>query len=351
MAYELNEKLEKLVPYEPIKGIYPVRLDANESYFNISLSAKMQIIKAISEICFNRYPDPTSYDVCKAFADFYGLDVRNVVAGNGSDELIGVIINSFTQKGDKILTMAPDFSMYKFYASLSEVEVVEYQKSDGLVINPDDVIKMANDNNVKLIIFSNPCNPTSIGLERADVRRIIKETNALVVVDEAYMDFYTEPLITEVNGYDNLIVLKTASKAIGMAAIRLGFAVSNEKLTYALMAAKSPYNVNSITQTIGKIIYSDRENLRKATEEIKNSTEKLYNDLSKLNSKCGYPLIIYKPDTNFVFIKTERAEEIYNALLAEGVVIRNMGNFIRITTGTAKENKILLTKLKTILKG
>ncbi|MBQ4100564.1 MAG: hypothetical protein IJC83_03360, partial [Oscillospiraceae bacterium] len=76
MAYVLNEKLEKLVPYEPIKGIYPVRLDANESYFNISLSAKMQIIKAISEICFNRYPDPTSYDVCKAFADFYGVDVR-----------------------------------------------------------------------------------------------------------------------------------------------------------------------------------------------------------------------------------------------------------------------------------
>lgn len=333
--YELTKKLRDLVPYDPIQGDYKIRLDANESFIEIPPS---EIQKAMANTALNRYPDPYAVKTIGAYADFYGLDPDNLTAGNGSDELISIITACFLQKGEKVLCFAPDFSMYAFYSSLYELEVVTMDKEADLTINVDKAIKFANENDVKAIVFSNPCNPTSLGLDRESVEKLVKNVSALVVLDEAYMDFWNmnESLLDSVNEYDNLIVLKTCSKALAMAGIRLGLCVANKTITQKLRAAKSPYNVNVLTQSLATYFLSDKEGTKNRIEAVKASVKDLYAKISALEMPDF--ITIYKPVTNFLFIRTDKAEHIFNYLLDNSIAIRFMGKYLRISAGSPEEN-------------
>lgn len=341
--YELVQKIKNLVPYQPITGEYDIRLDANESLFRFSAE---DAVKAIKSADFSRYPDPYATQTINKFSSFYGIDPNLVTAGNGSDELIGVIIASFLEKGEKILCFTPDFAMYRFYAYLYENEVLALPKNQDIRIDIDQTISIIKENNIRCLIFSNPCNPTSLAENKDDVLRLVQETNCLVVLDEAYMDFYGEEhsLLKETTNYDNLIVLRTASKALGAAGIRLGFAVSNPLITKALKAAKSPYNVNTLTQLVGEYVYSDKEKALERIQIIKKLTQKLYNDLKALSFDAFET--IFEPTTNFLFIKSPKSKEIYTYLLTKSIVVREMNGYLRITTGTEQENTQLLHALK-----
>lgn len=343
--YALNKKICDLQPYDPITGEMKIRLDANESCVNLPDDIMAEIHTAIDKINFNRYPDPNATAVCKAFADYYGISADNVTAGNGSDELISVIMNAFMMKGQTLITVAPDFSMYSFYTFISELECETVQKNEDLTIDVDAVIDAVNRTNAGAVIFSNPCNPTSKGLDRDDVLRLITSVNCLVVLDEAYMDFWDKSLLGEVCGYDNLIILRTASKAVGAAAIRLGFAVANETITKALRAVKSPYNVNTVTQEIGRIIFSHNEYLTKTRNYIVTQRQSLYNSVAELAQRYPELFAVVDGCSNFVFIKSPVSKQLFDYLLSQGTAIRYMGDYIRITAGTDDENKTLISQM------
>ena len=349
-VYELNEKIRDLVPYEPIAGEYPIRLDANESFLPLPAELRARIAQTASEAAFNRYPDPLSRDVTAAFSAYYGISPDLVTAGNGSDELISILCTSFLMKGDAMMVILPDFSMYQFYASLAEGRVVTCGKRDDLTIDVDEVIAKAQAENVKMIVFSNPCNPTSLGLPREEVRRLIRSVGALVVLDEAYMDFWDQSLLGEVEQYDNLVILRTCSKAIGAAALRLGFAVASPRLTRVLRAVKSPYNVNSLSQAIGALVLGEREWEAEARERIIASRRALQASLETLAAEFPGAFSLYPSCTNFVFLKTERAKELFEGLLARGVAIRHMGGYLRVTAGSEAENAAFLEAFTALLK-
>jgi histidinol-phosphate aminotransferase len=348
MAYKLNEKIRDLRPYDPITGNYQIRLDANESFVTVSNDLLDKITDEIKNISYNRYPDPMASELCKSFAEYYNVKHELVTAGNGSDELISVIFNAFLMKGDKILTLSPDFSMYSFYSSIVEAECIQMKKEQDLTIDIDKLIACANSEDVKLIIFSNPCNPTSLGLKKGCVRKLIKSVNALVVLDEAYMDFWNESLLDEVETYDNLIILRTCSKALGMAGIRLGFAVANLKITNALKAVKSPYNVNLLTQKIGSIVLNEHQLNKYSINKIISSRDKLYSSMLDIEQSNKGKLHVYPTVTNFIFLNIPFcfAEKIYNYLLKCGIAVRLMGNYLRITAGTGEENEEFLKYFK-----
>ncbi len=336
MSYSLNNKIRELVPYEPISGTYEIRLDANECPDNLPDDIRRQIDAAIKKISYNRYPDPLAESLVNSFAEFYDIKPELVTAGNGSDELIFLIESAFLEKGDKMLVVSPDFSMYRFYSSICEVECDSFLKNESLEIDVDALIKKLNGDNIKLLLFSNPCNPTGRGMTADEARRLVKNTDALVILDEAYMDFWDESLIKEVEEYDNLIVFRTASKAVGCAALRLGFAVANPLISRAIKAVKSPYNVNSISQAIGEVIYKNKEYLHKRKITIVNNREKLYNELKTIAEKQE-DFTVYPSVANFVFIKTDRAAEIWEYLKEKSIVVRLMGGYLRITAGTEYE--------------
>jgi len=338
MEYVLNKKIRDLKPYDPISGYYPIRLDANESFLDVSNSIVSEILKASAFTSYNRYPDSKAIDLCNSFAAYYKIKPESVTAGNGSDELISVICNAFLMKGDTMMTVSPDFSMYRFYASIVEAKSVEYQKNPDLTINIDAMIADAKKYDAKMILFSNPCNPTSLGLEKSDVRRLIASVDALVVVDEAYMDFWNESLLEEAEEYDNLIILRTCSKAFGMAGIRLGFAVANPTLTNALKAVKSPYNVNALTQKIGCTILNEHAFIHSSLAEIIASKDTLYSEMKRVESSHVEEMHVYPSVTNFVFIRLRDAKKMYELLLRAGIAVRYMGDSLRVTAGSKKEN-------------
>ena len=346
--FQLNEKVKNLTPYEPISGTYEIRLDANESFLTFPVEIENEMVEALKNTALNRYPDPMATKLVKGFADYFNVDADCVTAGNGSDEIISVIMNAFLQKGDKILTLEPDFSMYRFYAEIAECESVKYQKDENLDVNIDDVITMANKENVRIVIFSNPCNPTSRIVTKDDVRKLINSVDSLVVLDEAYMDFAgDESLLGEFKNYDNLIILKTCSKALGSAALRLGFAVANKTLTNVIRAVKSPYNVNSVSQAIGEVLFSHPDYIDDCIKTVVDSKKSLYNELIKIESDKIEK--VYETHTNFVFMKVKNAKEVFNKMKDNSIIIRNMGDYLRITAGTEYENEKMLETFKKVL--
>lgn len=345
MSYKLNDKIINLVPYEPITGDYEIRLDANECTQNYPPQLMEKIIEAVKNVPFNRYPDPGCIELRQAFADFYGLNYKNVSVGNGSDELIFLLQSAFLSKGDKILVATPDFSMYEFYSSICECECVKFLKNTELNIDINELIKTINKSNIAMVVFSNPCNPTGQGLVKQEIVKLLTSVNCLVILDEAYMDFWDEEnsFLCDVNNYDNLVVFRTASKAIGSAGLRLGFAVANEVISKAIMAVKSPYNVNNISQAIGTEVYKQKLFLQNRIKTIVENTKWLYNELMNFNSEDFY---VYNTKTNFVFIKTSFGKDLWQYLMDNSVVIRYMGEYIRITSGTENENIQLINLIK-----
>lgn len=346
--FQLNDKVKNLTPYEPISGTYQIRLDANESFLKVPESIEKEMVEALKNTALNRYPNPMAPGLVKGFAKYFKVNPDCVTAGNGSDEIISVIMNAFLQKGDKILTLEPDFSMYRFYAEIAECESVKYQKNENLDIDIDDVISLANREKVRIVIFSNPCNPTSRIVTKEDCRKLITSTDALVVLDEAYMDFDgNESLLGEFEHYDNLIILKTCSKALGSAALRLGFAVANKTLTNVIRAVKSPYNVNSVSQALGTVLFSHPDYIDECIETVVNSRKELYFEVVKIKSDRIEK--VYETHTNFVFLKVKNAKEVFEKMKEKSIIIRNMGDYLRITAGTKEENQKMLEALKNVL--
>lgn len=346
--YELNEKLRALSAYAPVGAENCVRLDANESFLNLPEDIIDAAKSAIDELDFNRYPDPAAGELCRAFADYYSVAPEHVVAANGSDELISVIFSGFLMRGEAFATLEPDFSMYAQGGHLAEARHVAISKP-GWAIDVEQVIETCSKENVRLLIFSNPCNPTSLVLDREQVRHLVRGVDGLVVLDEAYMDFSSHSLLGEEENFDNLIILRTCSKAIGMASLRLGFAIARPELADALRAAKSPYNVNSLSQALGTAVLSRPETLREALGHIMLSRKTLLGGLAEIGAEHPGRFILLPGETNFAALDMEDGREVQRKLLERGVAVRHTGGLLRVTCGAPEENRLFLEKFAEIL--
>ena len=343
--YRLNEKIKDLKPYDPVEGGYRIHLDANESFLPLPPSILEELEKEISQVRFNRYPDPAAKRLCEAFASYYGVPVENVVAGNGSDELITVLFTGFLQRGEAFATVEPDFSMYAFNGYLHEARHVAVPKRPDYTLDIDKLIETCQNEQVKLLVFSNPGNPTSIVCPKEEIRRLVKGVDALVVLDEAYMDFSDQSLLPEFQEYDNLLILRTCSKAFGMAGLRLGFAVGQKPLVDAVKAVKSPYNVNTLSQTLGALVLRHPQALREATDRILQSRRELVSGLEKLGREFPGRFQLLPSDANFATMKLDDGERLFQHMGNQGIAIRYTGGLVRITCGTAEENREVLKEL------
>lgn len=353
--YELPKKVKNLAPYEPVTGNYQIRLDANESFIETPEWLRRQIADVVMNVAFNRYPDPDCTELCRAFAQYFNIRPESVVAGNGSDELISLIVGYFIEPGKTMVVVSPDFSMYQFYAQLGGVKVEVFEKMhDSLSLDVDALIAFAKKKHAKLMIFSNPCNPTSLAAPMREMEKILAALpDCLVIADEAYMEFAGSGYSILERAYtaQNLLVLKTCSKAFGMAAIRLGFAVANPDLVRTLKAIKSPYNVNTVTQEIGRLVLLQKAYLQECTEKICASRVDLYEALTALSQKQKTILQVYNTCTNFVFLRLSDPKVIFEKLKEQGIAVRCLGHFLRITAGSKQENARFISALSSILEG
>lgn len=343
------KKLQNLEPYKVDTGKYMARLDANESFISLPESIRQKMNEAVADFDFNRYPDPDATLLKAAFCDYYGLKAENVGVGNGSDEIISIIMNCFLDYGSNVLTFSPDFSMYAFYATLAGMKSVVCKKKDDFSIDFDLAQKTIRENDIKLVIFSNPCNPTGRIEKKKDIKALAGMfPGTIFVVDEAYMDFAPvkneESFLGETENYSNIFVLKTLSKALGSASLRLGFIVGDKVVADVFSAVKSPYNVNGISQRFGEIILGEKAFLDDCAKRLYDSAKEMREKI--INLGLGKPFETY---TNFVFYTDEKACEKQEFLRQNGVLIRKFaisGGALRITAGNREENSLVIELLK-----
>ncbi len=348
----IPEKVKKLEAYSPNLTPVPVRLDANESPFVPSKAVLDELAAAVYEIPFNRYPDPYASELISEFSKVFSVNGANVVAGNGSDELISLIVSGLLDVGDTVTVAMPDFSMYAFYSYLAGANEVRFEKTEKFEIDFTKLLASVKESGTKMVLFSNPCNPTGWCAKREDIVSFIESTDAIVVVDEAYMEFSpdSESVMDLVGKYDNLIVLKTMSKAFGSAALRLGFMIASEELILAVKKIKSPYNVNTVSQVFGKIILSHADEIAANTKKIKENLSYMRCELEKVTSEKIKRIL--DTSANFVFMEmcsADEAKRIHAALMDKGVAVRCMGAYLRVTAGTAAECDVFLEKFKEVL--
>lgn len=310
----------------------PVFMDANESPFGE----------------YNRYPDSTQKELKNKLAALKNVSAQQIAIGNGSDELIDLIIKIFCEpKKDSIMMMNPSFAMYKFYASINENKVVGLDLDEKFQINKDLFLSVSEQEKPKIFFLCSPNNPTGNSIQ--DLEFYIKNFNGIVVVDEAYIEFSEQKSCIELlEKYSNLIVLQTFSKAWGMAGARVGVAYSSDRLIQLVNTVKAPYNVNSLSlNTIMQLInYKNiiEENIKNTLSEI----SRLKNEL--LNVECVKR--VFPTDANFFLIEFNNAEKVYQELLKNEILTSKRSplipDCIRINVGKKEENNKLINVLKSI---
>jgi len=328
----VRENVIKLTPYscarDEFKGKTGIFMDANENpYGNM-----------------NRYPDPYQKELKNAISKMKGIEDENIFLGNGSDEIIDLCFRVFCNPGiDKVLTFTPTYGMYAVSASVNDVEVLKVPLNEFFQIDLKNAEPLFSDKNLKMIFICSPNNPTANSMNYKDVEYIINKFNGIVLIDEAYIDFSEKPSFIKLVGkYPNLIVMQTFSKALGLAAVRVGMAFSNPQIIKYLNKLKPPYNISLINQKaalkkLGQIEQSKIQVLR-----IKKARERLSSILSQMNIVEK----IYPSDANFLLVKVKNADYIYNTLVNKNIIIRNrssvVDNCLRITIGKRSENDQLI---------
>jgi histidinol-phosphate aminotransferase len=345
-----RENIKNLRPYstarDEYKGQASVFLDANENGYGSPLAKG-----AIGDKDYNRYPDPLQLDLKDAISKIKGVPIENTFLGNGSDEAIDLLFRAFCEPGqDNVVILPPTYGMYEVSAGINNVEVRKVNLLPNFQLDLDSIAE-AIDENTKLIFICSPNNPTGNSIIRTDIETVLANFNGLVVIDEAYINYAKQrTFIKELTEYANLVVLQTFSKAWGLAALRLGMAFAARPVIDVLNKVKPPYNINQATQDIA---LKALQNIDQVNEWIKITVAERD---SLGNALAALPMVkkVHPSDANFILIEVNDAAGTYDALVAQGIIIRDRSKVtlcegcLRITIGTPEENKTLLETLKTL---
>lgn len=339
-----KESIRSLEPYVTNQTICSVKLDANEGDKDLYRDLLKKLGE--SDITLNYYPDDSYSELKKEINNYVGYEPKNITVGNGSSELLDLCVKTFVDKDETILSLDPTFSMYSIYAQVFSAKYIGAKAEEDFKVNVDSIIKDIKENNPKLIILCNPNNPTGSVLTKEEVRKIIKSTDVLIALDEAYMEFGDESLIDEVMDYDNLLIVKTVSKAFSLAGIRMGYIVANEDIITSIEKVRAPYNLNSLSTYIATEALRKKERMFHYVKNIKEEREKIYKALVDLGVKA------YPSGANFVFFKSD-IDNLQKKLVDKDVLIRKfsgkLDGYYRVSVGTKEQNEKFLEAFKEVM--
>lgn len=337
----IKPSIRALRPYEAKEIPCSVKLDANESPYGFE-----DYIKNLKDIKTNRYPDPEAKELKKVVAKRWGILSDNILHGNGSDELIHYIVTTF---GGPILYPVPTFSMYGIISRALGEKTIEVPLTEEFDIDLSRTFKRIKEKKPRLIFLSSPNNPTGNCFSSEAILKMIEDSEAIVVVDEAYQPFASKkgflPLLKD---YRNLLIMRTLSK-IGLAALRVGFLIGREEIINEINKVRLPFNVNSYSQAIALRILKEKGLINEAVKKIVSERERLFSALSSIKGVKPFP-----SEANFILFKVNYPEKVYRSLLKKGILIRNLNGQVkgclRVTVGTERENTLFLKAIKDIFR-
>lgn len=329
-----------------------VKLDAMENPFPWPQHMKDEWLELISKAEPNRYPDPSASELVSALRECFKVDPESgLVLGNGSDELIQMIL--MAMKCDAcVMAPTPSFVMYQHIARSLGLSFVGVPLNDDFSLNMSSMLADIEKFDPAVIFLAYPNNPTANLFSDEDVLSIIEATNGIVVIDEAYQPFAQKTFLNRVKQFEQVLVMRTVSK-LGLAGLRLGFMTGHRSLTEQFEKIRLPYNINVFTQLTARFAFKHIDILDAQAVQICQERDSMSDELSKLGD-----IQVFPSEANFLLFALLRdsAERVFDALKESGVLIKKMGsvpglpnNCLRVTVGSATENRLFLQRLASIL--
>lgn len=342
MKTYLRDHISSLTAYTSARDEFndlrdQVFLDANENPY---------------ENNYNRYPDPYQRDLKDKIAAFRNWNTDNLFLGNGSDEILDLLFRCFVEPGkEEVLTVKPSYGMYSVLAKFQGIELKEFGLESDFSLDEKAFIEEINPN-TKMLILCNPNNPTASVFNTSFLENTIAQFNGIVVIDEAYIDFSkTKSMADLVDKFDNLVVVQTLSKAVGLAGLRVGMAYTNKELVGVLNSVKAPYNISSVAQRAAIGVLEDTQKIQNQIQELLEQRDWVAKELSSMEKIEK----VYPSETNFILFQVRNASLYYKELIQKGIVVRDRSktyacdSCLRVSIGTPEENKRFIKTLKELL--
>lgn len=359
---EFYRKLDSINQYIPSSSIESIsqkfglqknkilKLDANENLF-LEKEFIQKIIYQANKECDSRlYPTNELNDICNSLASFLNIEDNQIVMGASGDQIIDLLLDTISE-GAELISAAPTFSMYKATAVKKQLKYRGVNLQKEFIFNADNFLSQIS-SDTQMIILCSPNNPTGNQFDKNQIIKIIKEFSGIVLVDEAYVEYAPDNLVEEASYQDNVVILRTFSKAFGLAGMRMGYAITNKKLAKALNTVyQMPYPLSSISLKAGIKILEETNKIKDSINKTIRERNWLYSQLKKMNLKP------FESDANFLlFDAGEKCDELYEKLLENGIIVRKIGQIfgcdggLRITIAPHSIMEAFITQLETILK-
>ena len=347
----MRKNILSLVPYSSARNEFngkgSVFIDANENYRDF-IEAKG----------LNRYPDPQHKELKQEIEKVMNIPYENMVIGNGSDELIDLLFRIFcVPSKDKVLMMSPTYGAYKVFADINDVGVSYCPLKDDFSIDLDRLEGQCHLINSgilehgihKLLFICSPNNPTGNSFPLDQVADIARRFRGITVIDEAYIDFSEkESAMSLLKDNERIVILRTLSKAFGLANVRIGIAIASPEIIKTMHHVKYPYNLSGVQQAVAIQALKKQAEVVTTIKSIVESREKVAQQLTSLS----FVQKVFPSDANFLLVRVDDASLLYSMLLKKGIIIRNRSSVrgcygcVRITIGSEEENKLLIETLK-----
>jgi histidinol-phosphate aminotransferase len=323
-----------------------IKLDAMESPFGVPEDLKVEFLKCIEQSEVNRYPEADPSPLKGTLRSLMDIpDEFGILLGNGSDELIQLLALACS-KDDLIMSFEPSFVMYELVSKYVNLEYFGVQLDSNFDINLSDALLIIEREKPKIIFIAYPNNPTGNCFDYDAIIEIIKSTNSMVILDEAYYAYSDKSFLSEISNFPNLLVLRTISK-IGFAGLRLGLLIGDQETIAQLNKLRLPYNINALTQTSANFLLQDKQRIINNAQIIIEERRRLAHELSLFSKFKVYP-----SQTNFILVHSEDAHSLHTALKENGILIKGfpkgskLSDFIRISVSEPVENNILLDAIR-----
>ena len=342
-SYEVKTILDQKIDQKIVK------MNLNENFAIQYDTIKKLLINACQKVDVRNYPPPRGCLAVKAISNFFGLNQSEVIAANGADEIIDLLMKVFIRKGSKVIIVEPSFPMYTFFTELYGGKKVAVMLNKDFNLDIDSILKNV-DRKTRLLFICSPNNPTGNQFLKSDVKKILEEFSGVVVVDEAYVDFAKGSVMNWIKNYENLVVLRSFSKGFGLAGLRLGYLVSNRSLVKYVQRVVGPFNLNSITQQTIIQVLQNWNFFKEQLDIVINERDWLMKKLKQIDGIFPFP-----SDANFILFKVleekSNSSTLVDRLAKKNVLVKDRGhlplleNCIRVTIGSRNMNETFIQAL------
>lgn len=343
--------LEDLTPYEAKEPQVEVNLSANENPQNLPHEILEKLAELLPEFAFNRYPDPMAGRLREMIAEANGLEVANVLVGNGGDELIFDLLLAWGGPGRTLLNLPPTFAMYEIDAAVTGTTVADVPRRADFCVDEKAVLARLAEGDIDCVFISHPNNPTGNLQPETFLIDVLNATDALVLVDEAYFEFSRHTMRPHMQRHRNLVILRTFSKAFSLAGLRVGYLLAHEDVVRELTKVRQPYSVDRFSQWVAAMVFRERVVFESQISDLIRQRDVLQHGLDALECVKVFP-----SEANFVLFKIEHAAAAWRDLLhGHGVLVRDLSrtpyleDCLRVSVGSPEENGRFLRAMEEIV--